>query len=187
MPIAMTQEQQALQASLRDWAKRASTIAVTRALEPGSAPEPARAPAPARAPEPARAPAPAPAGPMNDLAALGVFAIPRDGTVTDLAAALEQLASALTPGPVLPAVLASLLLARAGVEDQPGVSVALAPGTLTGTRQPDGTLKVAGETGPLLWAGGTPARPIRRRRRRRRVVPARPGPAGRHRHEARPG
>ena len=34
MPIAMTQEQQALQASLRDWAKRASTIAVTRALEP---------------------------------------------------------------------------------------------------------------------------------------------------------
>ena len=91
---------------------------------------------------------------MNDLAALGVFAIPRDGTVTDLAAALEQLASALTPGPVLPAVLASLLLARAGVEDQPGVSVALAPGTLTGTRQPDGTLKVTGETGPLLWAGG---------------------------------
>ena len=91
---------------------------------------------------------------MNDLAALGVFAIPRDGTVTDLAAALEQLASALTPGPVLPAVLASLLLARAGVQDQPGASVALTPGTLTGTRQPDGTLKVTGETGPLLWAGG---------------------------------
>ena len=37
MPIAMTQEQQALQASLRDWAKRASTIAVTRALEPARA------------------------------------------------------------------------------------------------------------------------------------------------------
>ena len=136
MPIAMTQEQQALQASLRDWAKRASTIAVTRALEP------------------ARALEPGPAGLVNDLAALGVFAIPRDGTVTDLAAALEQLASALTPGPVLPAVLASLLLARAGARDQPGAAVALAPGTLTGTRQPDGTLEVTGETGPLLWAGG---------------------------------
>ena len=58
MPIAMTQEQQALQASLRDWAKRASTIAVTRALEPGSALEPARAPEPARA-EPARPSQPA--------------------------------------------------------------------------------------------------------------------------------
>ena len=29
----MTQEQQALQASLRDWAKRAGTIAVTRARQ----------------------------------------------------------------------------------------------------------------------------------------------------------
>ena len=34
MPIAMTPEQQALQASLRDWAKRANPIAMVRALEP---------------------------------------------------------------------------------------------------------------------------------------------------------
>ena len=126
MPIAMTQEQQALQASLRDWAKRASTIAVARQQDP----------------EPA-------AALMNDLTALGVFAIPADGTVTDLAAALEQLAAALTPGPVLPAALASLLLRQ-----QAPAAVALDTGTLTGIRQPDGTLQVTGETGPVLLAGG---------------------------------
>ena len=131
MPIAMTQEQQALQESLRDWAKRAGPVAVTRAQEPAAV-----------------------AALMQDLAALGVFAIPLDGTVTDLAAALEQLASALTPGPVLPAVLASLLLARAGARDHDGACVALTPGPLTGIRQPDGTLTVTGETGPLLWSAG---------------------------------
>ena len=118
----MTQEQQALQASLRDWAKRAGTIAVTRARQDATAL-------------------------MNDLAALGVFAIPQEGTVTDLAAALEELARALTPGPVLPAVLATLL------QGTPA-AVALAPGSLTGTRQPDGGLRVTGRTGPLLWCGG---------------------------------
>ena len=118
----MTQEQQALQASLRDWAKRTGTIAVTRARQDVTAL-------------------------MNDLAALGVFAIPQDGTVTDLAAALEELARALTPGPVLPTVLASL------VQGTPA-AVALTPGSLTGTRQPDGGLRVTGRTGPLLWCGG---------------------------------
>jgi 3-oxochol-4-en-24-oyl-CoA dehydrogenase len=122
LPIAMTQEQQALQASLRDWAKRAGTIAVTRARQDVTAL-------------------------MNDLAALGVFAIPQDGTVTDLAAALEELARALTPGPVLPTVLAGL------VQGTPA-AVALTPGSLTGTRQPDGGLRVTGRTGPLLWCGG---------------------------------
>ena len=34
VPIAMTQEQQALQASLRDWAERAGPLAVVRAMEP---------------------------------------------------------------------------------------------------------------------------------------------------------
>jgi hypothetical protein len=48
----MTQEQQALQASLRDWAKRAGPIAVTRARQDATAL-------------------------MNDVAALGVFAIPQ--------------------------------------------------------------------------------------------------------------
>src|SRR5580658_10414040 len=101
MPIAMTQEQQALQALLRDWAKRANPIAVVRAMEPGGS---------AAATPLAR---PAWAGPLAELAAVGVFAIPCEGgTVTDLAVALEQLAWALAPGPVLPTALASLLLAR---------------------------------------------------------------------------
>ena len=122
----MTQEQQALQASLRDWAKRAGTIAVTRAQGDVTAL-------------------------MNDLAAMGVFAIAQDGTVTDLAAALEELARALTPGPVLPAALASLLTG------QPA-TVALTPGTLTGSLA--GSLGVTGETGPVLWAGGPLLAPV---------------------------
>jgi len=134
VPIAMTPEQQALQASLRDWAKRASPAAVARAMEP-DAPEPVTL--------------------LSDLADLGVFAIPQDGTVTDLAAALEQLARALTPGPVLPTALAALLLTRAGARDLPArACVALTPGPLAGTRRPDGTLEVTGETGPVLWTPG---------------------------------
>jgi len=137
VPIATTQEQQALQASLRDWAKRTAPVAVARQGASTAL--------------------------LADLAALGVFTIPSDGgTMTDLAAALEQLACALAPGPVLPIALASLLLARSGrtgllpalAQAQVTACVALAPGTLTGTRQADGTLRVTGETGPLLWAAG---------------------------------
>jgi alkylation response protein AidB-like acyl-CoA dehydrogenase len=135
VPIAMTQEQQALRASLRDWAKRTAPVAVARQGASTAL--------------------------LNDLAALGVFAIPLDGgTVTDLAAALEQLAWALTPGPVLPTALAGLLLARCARKEllpaqaQATACVALAPGTLTGTRQADGGLRVTGETGPVLWAAG---------------------------------
>ena len=133
MPIAMTQEQQALQASLRDWAKRTNPIALVRAQEAHEIPP--------------------------GLAPLGVFAIPLDGgTVTDLAAALEQLADALAPGPVLPTALASLLLVRCDRKEllptEATACVALAPGTLTGTRQADGALRVTGQTGPLLWAVG---------------------------------
>ncbi len=122
----MTQEQQALQASLRDWAKRAGTIAVTRAQGDVTAL-------------------------MNDLAAIGVFAIAQDGTVADLAAALEELARALTPGPVLPAALGSLLTG------QPA-TVALTPGTLTGALTGSGG--VTGETGPVLWAAGPLLAPV---------------------------
>ncbi len=148
MPIAMTQEQRALQASLRDWAKRADTLALARSLEPGKPPDHTAAVA----------------AQLNELAALGVFAISLDGgTVTDLAAALEQLACALAPGPVLPTALASLLLTRSGGQENllPALAqaratacVALAPGTLTGTRQAAGALRVTGETGPVLWAAG---------------------------------
>jgi 3-oxochol-4-en-24-oyl-CoA dehydrogenase len=144
VPIAMTQEQQALQASLRDWAKRAAPLALVRAMEPGTRTDPTTL--------------------LGELGALGVFAIPMDGgTVTDLAAALEQLAWALAPGPVLPTALASLLLIRSAsqpellralAEARAAACVALTPGTLAGTRQPDGALRVTGETGPVLWGAG---------------------------------
>ncbi len=155
MPIAMTQEQRALQASLRDWAKRTNPIALVRALEPQDPPR------------------------MGGQGGLGGWHPPRigglrgspprasrahpldGGTVTDLAAALEQLAGALAPGPVLPTALASLLLARCGQEKlllaRATACVALdpgTPGTLTGSRQPDGGLRVTGKTGPVLWAAG---------------------------------
>ena len=160
MPIAMTQEQRALQASLRDWAKRTNPIALVRALEPQVPPR-MGGQGGLGGRHPPRI------GGLRGVAPPGLAElIPLDGgTVTDLAAALEQLADALAPGPVLPTALASLLLARCGQEKllparaqaQATACVALGPGTpgtLTGTRQPDGGLRVTGETGPVLWAAG---------------------------------
>ena len=103
------------------------------------------------------------------LAGLGIFSIALPeaaggdgGTVADLAAALEQLTVALAPGPVLPTLLAGLLLRGhadlpaakellpALATGQASVAVALAPGTIAGAWLPDGTLRVSGETGPVL-------------------------------------
>ena len=82
--------------------------------------------------------------------------------MTDLAAALEQLAIALVPGPVTPTVLAGLLLPATGSPLLPALAagratgaVGLATGTLTGTRAADGTLRVTGQAGPVLGAGTT--------------------------------
>ncbi len=149
MAIAITPDQQALQASLRDWAKQAAPLAAVRRMEHDDA---------------------APVSYLTDLAALGVFsiAVPEDaggagGTLADLAAALEQLAVALVPGPVLPTALAAVLAGpqlpaltiSALTDSQATAAVALDPGTLTGTRHPDGTLHVTGRTGPVLGAGTT--------------------------------
>ena len=161
MAIAITPDQQALQASLRDWAKQAAPLAAVRRMEQDDA---------------------ASVSSVTGLAALGVFsiAVPEDaggagGTVADLAAALEQLAVALVPGPVLPTALAAVLAAPqlpaltnsaltnsaltnsalTGSQTVATAAVALDPGTLTGTRHPDGTLHVTGRTGPVLGAGTT--------------------------------
>ncbi|MET0237309.1 MAG: acyl-CoA dehydrogenase [Kibdelosporangium sp.] len=67
-----------------------------------------------------------------DLAHLGLFAMvlpEEDGTVADLATVLEHTAAALVPGPVLPTVLAGLLLAR--TPDAP-VAKELLPGLAEG-------------------------------------------------------
>jgi 3-oxochol-4-en-24-oyl-CoA dehydrogenase len=161
VPIAITEEQLALQASIREWAKRAAPLALVRRLEPGSSP--AGTPGAASADEC-----------WSALADLGIFSIaqPReaggaDGTVADLAAALEQLTWALVPGPVTPTLLASLVLA--GHPDVPAVkamlpaltagrrpvAVGLTAGPAACGRLPDGRLRVHGEIGPVL--GASPA------------------------------
>ncbi|MPZ80711.1 MAG: acyl-CoA dehydrogenase [Actinophytocola sp.] len=128
MSIAITEVQLAIQDSVRDVSKRAGVLATVRASEPGAA---------------------EPAGWRThwpDLATLGLFAIALPerlggvgGTLVDQAAAVEQAAEDLVPGPVLPTVLAALLvvgspaepLARLLAEGEATAGVALTPGTLT--------------------------------------------------------
>ena len=151
MPIAITPDQLALQASIRDWAKQAAPLAAVRRLEPG----------PPAEPETSR---------LSDVAGLGIFsiAVPEaaggaGGTVADLAAALEQLTIALVPGPILPTALAGLLLTAASATaplpalaaGQLTAAVALTGDSLTASRQADGTLCVTGRVGPVLGAGTT--------------------------------
>ena len=182
MPIAISAEQRALQASIREWATRAGTLALVRSLEPGSG-----AGTPGSLAGPPASPAGPPGGPAGvahegapwaghwaALAGLGIFsaALPEaaggdGGTVADLAAALEQLTVALAPGPVMPTLLAGLLLRGhadlpaakellpALAAGQASVAVALAPGTITGAWLPDGTLRASGQTGPVLGGGAT--------------------------------
>ena len=96
MPIPVNAEQRALAEALRGWAARTRPVDATRAME---------------------ADADRWREVWPDLIALGVpgLAAPTadggaDGTVADLAVALEQCADALVPGPLLPTVLAGLLL-----------------------------------------------------------------------------
>jgi 3-oxochol-4-en-24-oyl-CoA dehydrogenase len=150
VPIATTAEQLALQAAIRDWAKRSVPLAQVRAQEPGADPA-------------AGLP-----GAWKDLAALGVFSIAlpagagAGGTVADLATAAEELARALAPGPVLPALLAGLVLrehsgqpaARALLPalaaGDARVATALRPGLLAGEWAGGQTLRVTGHCGPIL-------------------------------------
>jgi 3-oxochol-4-en-24-oyl-CoA dehydrogenase len=157
VPIATTEEQLALQASIREWAKRAGTLAQVRRLEGGGQPGIS-------------------AGGQSwaGLAELGVFsiALPAEsggagGKVADLAAALEEMTCALVPGPVMPTLLASLALTGhadlpaakallpALAAGQASVAVGLTAGTMTGAWLADGTLRVTGEAGPVLGGGTT--------------------------------
>jgi 3-oxochol-4-en-24-oyl-CoA dehydrogenase len=163
VPIATSPEQLALQASIREWAKRAGTLALVRGLEPDVPASGGRLAYPAEG-----------AGHWQALADLGIFSIAlpaaaggAGGTVADLAAALEQLTYDLAPGPILPTLLASLLLrGHAGqpaakellpalTAGQASVAVGLTAGSLSGEWQEDGTLRVSGEAGPVLGAGVT--------------------------------
>ncbi|MCO1579745.1 acyl-CoA dehydrogenase [Crossiella sp. SN42] len=146
MSIAVTAEQQALRESVLAYGRDGHAVAAVRAQENGD---------------------PAWRRLWPGLVDLGLFgiAVPEElggggGTVVDLAVALEAAAEALIPGPVLPTVLAGLVLV-----DQPSVrellpavacglsaAVALTPGTLTAQRDSAGRLLVTGVTGPVLGA-----------------------------------
>jgi alkylation response protein AidB-like acyl-CoA dehydrogenase len=96
VPISVTGEQRALVDALRSWAQRAQPVGVARAMET----------------EPVRW-----QQTWVELAGIGVLGLAAsaasgggEGTVTELAVALEQCANALVPGPVLTTVLAGLLL-----------------------------------------------------------------------------
>jgi len=163
VPVAATEDQLALQASIRDWAKRAAPVQAVRGLEPGGGAEQRGS---------RKGPAGAGERLWRELAGLGVFgiALPASvggdgGTVSDLAAALEQLTLALVPGPVLPTLLAGLvaaplaagtagkaLLPALAAGEQPA-AVALDPGSLTAVWQDDGSLRVTGEAGLVSGAG----------------------------------
>jgi alkylation response protein AidB-like acyl-CoA dehydrogenase len=142
--IAAAPELQALQASLQDWAKRHSSSSAVHAAEQGGAP-----------------------------ADPSVFEIidPADAAASVLvtATAAEQLAACLAPGPVMPTLLAALILhstsaasaVQAASDSRPAsepvtlsvpAAVALSVAGLTAGRQADGTLRVSGETGPILGA-----------------------------------
>ena len=158
MPIAVTTEQRAMADSVGQWAKRAGTIAAARELETTAGRTVTTDWAAAN---------------WADLAELGVFSISLPsadggaGTTLDVAVVAEQLAVALTPGPVLPTLLAGLAL-----DAQPGqpaldalraqiasgaasVAVALVAGGITGTRTPDGCLRVTGTASLVLGGGDT--------------------------------
>jgi 3-oxochol-4-en-24-oyl-CoA dehydrogenase len=165
LPIASTDDQLALQTSIREWAKRAAVIDVVRSLEPDAGGHYGVATALGDGPAAER---------WASLAELGVFSIGlpaaaggADGSTADLAAALAQLTESLVPGPVLPTLIAALVLrncpeqasAQAALRllaaGEISVAVALDGGSVAAARQPDGAVTLTGGVGPVLGAGST--------------------------------
>jgi alkylation response protein AidB-like acyl-CoA dehydrogenase len=154
MAIAMTDEQQALQDAVRAVGARLDGTAAVRAAE--SRPDFAAH--------------------WEALAGIGVFgvALPAavgggGGSVVDAAAAVEQCAAELVPGPVAGTVLAGLLLAArldapVAKELLPGlasgetsVAVALDAGSAVALDLAGGGLRVTGEISTVLDAGPAPS------------------------------
>ena len=153
----MTDEQRALQDGIRACVARLEPRAAVRAAETGIAPD-------------------GWAAHWAAVADIGVFgaALPAaigggGGTVVDAAAAIEQCAAELVPGPVATTVLAGLVLAagkRAAVTDEllPGVidgatpvAAALDAGSLVAVETADGGLRVNGAAAAVLGAGPAPS------------------------------
>ncbi len=140
--MTVTDEQVALRDAVRDMAGRAGTLATVRAMETEPGAWTRHWPA---------------------LTDLGLCTITRDGgTLVDQAAALEEAARHLVPGPVLPTALANLLTGTpAAIALDPG-DLRITRGRATGTAAP----VLCGPPGAplLLRAGDTwftaPARPV---------------------------
>jgi alkylation response protein AidB-like acyl-CoA dehydrogenase len=81
-------------------------------------------------------------------------------TLLETAVVAEELGRSMAPGPFLPTVITSAVLAAAGhralveglADGSLTAAVALEPGTLTGTRVADGSLSVSGTSVPALGA-----------------------------------
>ncbi|MDG3009916.1 acyl-CoA dehydrogenase [Rhodococcus sp. D2-41] len=149
MTIATTDEQRAVQESIRAWARSAEPSVTVRAAETDAQAWRALWPA---------------------LAELGLFAValPEDlggvgATVVDLAAMLEQAATELAPGPVLPTAVAGLALAAAGggvaeelcprvAEGALTFGVSSAPEPVQADSAADGARTLNGRTGLVLGA-----------------------------------
>ena len=189
MPIAVSEEQLALQASIREWSRQAGTLGLVRRLEPVSSPggDQGGLPGSAEGGLPGGGQTGLPGGPpgdvpwadcWSDLAGLGVFsiALPAEaggagGTVADLAAAVEQLTVSLVPGPVMPTLLAGLVLAGhpdlpAAKELLPALAAGQAPvavgvslGMMTAGAGVPAGLRRRHQPDPDVGGGRTGARP----------------------------
>ncbi|HUC55765.1 MAG TPA: acyl-CoA dehydrogenase [Streptosporangiaceae bacterium] len=153
MAIALTPEQLALAESVAQWAKRANTIPAVRDLETlggRSGQEPWSA------------------ANWHGLTEAGVFTITvpeseggAGGSVVDVAVVTEALALTLAPGPVLPTLIAGLVLpAGHALLEQLGagtasVAVPLRSGGLIAVESPGGGLTVTGTASLVLGAGDT--------------------------------
>ncbi|MGZ4543744.1 MAG: acyl-CoA dehydrogenase family protein, partial [Mycobacteriaceae bacterium] len=149
MSVATTDEQRAVQESIRSWASKTQPLAAVRSAEL----------------EHARA-----EDVWSEFTGLGFLAValPEEcggvgGSMVDLAAIVEEAASAMVPGPIVGTVLAGQLLARSGApvaqkllpalaEGQLPCAVALDAGALTAERARDGGILVTGTVGPVQGA-----------------------------------
>ncbi|NLE78701.1 MAG: acyl-CoA dehydrogenase [Rhodococcus sp.] len=148
MSIATTEEQRAVQESVRAWARSAAPLATLR-----------------------QGPADSWGSTWESFASLGTFsvAVPEEvggsgAEVVDLAAMLEQAATELVPGPVLTTALATLVVGRSGgpaakrwseelAEGALPCAVVLGESVLTAQRADDGGLTLTGSAGPAIGAG----------------------------------
>ncbi len=168
MGIATTDEQVALQRSIRQWATRVGTKEIVRHCEPH--PEP-HLESRVRPHSWQSSPSLELAGSWHGLAELGVLsvAMPEEfggggGSIADAAVALEEAAAGLVPGPLLPTILAGLLLARHAdpatskrviprlADGSLAAGVSLGPGGLAARRLSAGAILVDGTVQAVLGA-----------------------------------